>query len=434
MSDYYKKLQITLDYIEANLKTNIEVETLAELCHYSPQHYMRIFQSVVGIPVVDYIRKRKLSAAAYEIIETDQKLLDIALNYGFNSHENFTRAFSRIFDISPSGYRKLNNHAIPREFWKVTFEDSDVQIRYMNALEALLDKLKADHNIVAVILAGSLSYDQVWEKSDIDIVIVVNDDSKPKRHLCLMEDHITINGHVETRSEFKKKLSTMTRGLIYHSYLAMGTMVFCNDPALLEVFNNFGLDVEIGIKDREIAILHNLAGVIVNLNKAEKWLKVKDEPRYAYLWLIETLKHVSSIEVLINESIPTREVILQALKYNNPMIEELYIKLMDNRKNNINVSSAIEKIYEYIRQNVEALCRPILDYLRAQTEIKPLSVMEKDFNFSIDAMILNEVCDWLCEEGLLMKDSAVTYLTKKSPLGVTEPAYLRAGDDFEIIF
>ncbi len=190
MSDYYNKLQKTLDYIEEHVKEDISLEELSALCFYSTHHFHRVFQSIVGIPVTDYIRKRKLSVAAGEIIETDKKIVDIALDYGFNSHETFSRAFKRIFDITLNAYRKLNTHAIPTDFWKVSFANSDLQKRYMRAVETLCERLKNDINVLAIIIMGSLSYDQDWEKSDIDMTIIVNDNCKHRSELCLLEDDI----------------------------------------------------------------------------------------------------------------------------------------------------------------------------------------------------------------------------------------------------
>jgi AraC-like DNA-binding protein len=57
MSDYFKELQKTLDYIEEHINEDITLEQLSALCFYSTHHYHRVFQSVIGIPVADYIKK-----------------------------------------------------------------------------------------------------------------------------------------------------------------------------------------------------------------------------------------------------------------------------------------------------------------------------------------------------------------------------------------
>ncbi|MGF7060274.1 helix-turn-helix domain-containing protein [Brassicibacter mesophilus] len=432
MSNYYNNLQKALNYIEEHVKENISLEELSALCFYSTHHFHRIFQSIIGIPVTDYIRKRKLSVAAWEIIETDKNIVDIALDYGFNSHETFSRAFKRIFDITPNDYRKLNTHAIPADFWKVSFADSDLQKRYMRAVETLCERLKSDVNVLAVIIMGSLSYDQVWEKSDIDMTIIVNDNCKLRSELCLLEDNIYINGHVMTRTEFRRIIGKNSQASVTHSYYSLGTLVYCKDESLKELFESICDTSEIGERDKSYALMEKTEWVLWRLYKAEKWLKVKSDVRYSYLWITEALKYIAAIEVLLNNNIPSREVILQALKYNNPIIEKLYIRLMDERKNSINISQAIDMIYDYLRQHINLICKPILDYFDKANEMKAFSTIVQDFNNTICSNVICEICEWLCEEGILVKDISETHITNKTNTIVYEPAYFKSDMDIDV--
>lgn len=430
MSDYYNQLQRVLDHIEVNIKDEISLEELAGLCHYSDHHFHRIFQSVIGLPVKDYIKKRKLAVSARQIIDTNESILDIALSYGFKSHETYSRAFKRIFDITPSAYRKLNSHAIPVDFWKVSFANSDLQRKYMKAVENLVERLKQDSNILGVIVMGSLSYDRVWEKSDIDMSIIVNDSCKLESGLCLLEDDIYVNGNVYTRTEFKKFASRINQTSVANSYYSLGTMVYCKDDALREAFEDM---CSLGERDKKYALIMQTSWVLSCLYKSEKWLKVKSDPRYAYLWLMDVLKGISSIEVILNNNIPNREVIQQALKYKHPLIDKIYLQLMDERKNTVNISNSIDLVYDYLRQHQEVICKPILDYFEDVLEPKPLSVMVKDFNDRIWFHDLCEVCEWLCNEQVLVKDITETHLTKKSTSIVYEPAYVLDSQDVELI-
>lgn len=436
MSEYFSKLQKTLDYIEDHIKDEVQVEELAALCFYSPHHYHRVFQSVIGIPVADYIRKRKLAMAAGEILSTDKKILDIALEYGFNSNETFSRAFKRIFDITPNDYRKLNTHAIPVDFWKVSFENSDLQKRYTQALESFCERLKSDNNVIAVIVTGSLSYDQVWEKSDIDMAIIVNDNSNPKSKtdVCLIEDDIYINGSVITRSGFKSGMAKATKGGWTHSYFSLGTMIYCKDESVREMFESMSGSCDLGERDKSYELMRRACSILGPLHKAEKWLKIKSDARYAYIWLIEALKQAAAIEVLMNNNIPSREVILQALKYNNPIIEKLYIGLMDERKNSINISQAIDGIYEYLRVNMNVICKPLIDYFDKANDMKSISVIDQDFNNTLNTLFISEICEWLCEEGVLVKDVSEVHLTTKSSSVIYEPAYFKCDKDVDILF
>ncbi|WDV44871.1 AraC family transcriptional regulator [Clostridiaceae bacterium M8S5] len=432
MSDYYSRIQKTLEYIESNIKDEISLDKLAQMCFYSSHHFHRIFQSIVGIPISDYIRKRKLAVIANEIIETDKKILDIATEYGFNSHETFTRAFKRTFDITPTAYRKLNTHAIPINFWKVSFANSDLQKKYMKAVERLCNRLKQDKNILAVIISGSLSYDQVWEKSDIDISIIVNDGCKLKSEICLLEEDIYVDGHVITRSDFKGLLNKSLKSSFFYSYYSLSTMIYCKDESIRELFEEISNNDNSPEKDKSVMLMNNIAYILCRIYKAEKWLKVKSDVRYAYLWITEALRYIASIEVIMNDGVPSREVILQALKYKNPLIDKLYIGLMDQKKNSINISQAIDMIYAYLRENVEVICKTVLDYFDSTNKMKPLSMIAQDFKNALNANVICEVCEWLCDEGILVKDMSEIRITKKGNTIVYEPAYFLSNKDIDI--
>lgn len=102
--DYIDLIQKTIDYIEARITEKIEVEELANISGFSTYHYYRIFHSFVGIPVMEYVTRRKLVHALFNLSK-GEKIVDIALNYGFETHAGFTKAFKKCFGYSPNFYR-----------------------------------------------------------------------------------------------------------------------------------------------------------------------------------------------------------------------------------------------------------------------------------------------------------------------------------------
>lgn len=102
----FEILSEALDYIEENLTAELSPEDCAEKCRYSLSNMQKMFRCTFHIGISDYIARRRLTAAAKELIETDSSVLDIAVKYGYNSHETFTRAFTRLWGISPSKFRK----------------------------------------------------------------------------------------------------------------------------------------------------------------------------------------------------------------------------------------------------------------------------------------------------------------------------------------
>ena len=104
--DKRKAVQRMQDHIEAQLHRPITLQSLARAARYSPYHAARLFKQYTGAAPFDYIRRRRLSAAAEELAATGARVTDVAFDFVFDSHEGFTRAFARQFGLTPSEYRK----------------------------------------------------------------------------------------------------------------------------------------------------------------------------------------------------------------------------------------------------------------------------------------------------------------------------------------
>ena len=102
-----------LAYVDCHIHEKIDLRSLAEIAGYSPFYFSRIFVEEMGMPVTGYIRIRKLQYAAVSLLE-GRKVLEVAMLYAFDSHEGFTRAFTRLFGSTPSTVRKyLVSYTVP---------------------------------------------------------------------------------------------------------------------------------------------------------------------------------------------------------------------------------------------------------------------------------------------------------------------------------
>ena len=102
---YVELMQESLDYIEKNLKCEITAQELSDRAGFSLFHYYRLFQTAVGIPVMQYILRRRLLNAIYEISQ-GEKMIEVALAYGFDTHAGFYKAFVRELGCTPAQYLK----------------------------------------------------------------------------------------------------------------------------------------------------------------------------------------------------------------------------------------------------------------------------------------------------------------------------------------
>lgn len=95
------RLQNAIGYIEAHLCEEIEIENIAKAAYMSQSSFYAVFPSVLGTAVKDYIRKRRLSLSAYDLIHSEMSILDIALTYQYGTYESYSRAFKKLFGICP---------------------------------------------------------------------------------------------------------------------------------------------------------------------------------------------------------------------------------------------------------------------------------------------------------------------------------------------
>lgn len=100
-----KSINRIIDYIEENLTLEHSVEALSELSGMSKYHFHKTFTKTTGEKVIDYIKKRRLTQASFDLLETDKPILHIAMDYCYNSQEAFTTAFKNVFNTTPKKYR-----------------------------------------------------------------------------------------------------------------------------------------------------------------------------------------------------------------------------------------------------------------------------------------------------------------------------------------
>ena len=128
----WEQIQQTLDFIEDHLDEAINIESLAKMASLSPFYYQRLFSRLVKKPVAEYMRLRRMAKAAEVLLQKDQRILDIALELGFSSHEHFSRTFKDTFGMTPDEYRKnpqtLNRMTKPELLLHYTLIDEGVPL------------------------------------------------------------------------------------------------------------------------------------------------------------------------------------------------------------------------------------------------------------------------------------------------------------------
>jgi len=159
--DYLSHVRDAVKYIEENLDQDIKAMDVAQEAAFSRYHFHRIFTALVGRSVAGYIRRRRLTEAAHELIATGKKIIDIALDYQFETPESFTRAFKKMYGLTPGQYRKQGKNV---EYLHQTKLDEDI-LRHLKGGFSMEPKIviKDEFKIVGMRIFGENSNNEIKE-------------------------------------------------------------------------------------------------------------------------------------------------------------------------------------------------------------------------------------------------------------------------------
>lgn len=297
--------------------------------------------------------------------------------------------------------------------------------RFQEALHSLLTEIEHDHQILAAILCGSLAYDVVWDKSDIDLVLITADDKKVQsRSIALVSNDINIHALVVPRAEFRRDLESALHNSFIHSVYARGSLVYCRDPSISSIFKKVK---KLGARDVQIQLLNSSQLVLALLYKARKWYEVKNDTAYTTQWLLGTASALADIEVSLHGELVDRDCLPRALRLNPKLFRSIYADLVEHSVTRDMLENGLVAVEEYLEEKVDTLFSPLLEYLQeAGGEPRSLTQIEHYFqrNFGIEGLALT--CEWLADIGFIEKASTDVALTPSSRVRVQELAFFYA--------
>jgi len=126
----------SLDFIENQISEKLTVEHIAGSVYFSKFHYQRLFREMVGESVMEYVTKRKLTLAGKELLETDAAIVDIAMKFGYESREGFSRSFKAYMGVAPGEYRKYSLATIAQKKMK-----ESGKMNYSNTTDEIIREL-----------------------------------------------------------------------------------------------------------------------------------------------------------------------------------------------------------------------------------------------------------------------------------------------------
>lgn len=297
--------------------------------------------------------------------------------------------------------------------------------RFQGALHSLLEEIEHDRQILAAILCGSLAYDVVWDKSDIDLVLISTDDKKVRsRSIALVMDDINIHGHIVPRSEFRRELESSFHNSFFHSVYARGSLVYSRDPSIDAIFEKIK---NLGARDVQTQLVNSAQLALALLYKARKWFEVKDDVAYTTHWLLGTASALADIEVSLHGELVDRDCLPRAMRLNPILFGSIYADLVERSVTRDMLEGGLVTVEEYLESKAETLFSPVLEYLQeAGGEPRSMTQIEHYFhrNFGLEGLAL--ACEWLADIGFIEKASTDVALTPLSRVRVQELAFFYA--------
>jgi uncharacterized protein len=298
--------------------------------------------------------------------------------------------------------------------------------RFTSALDALVGQIRRDSSVLAAILCGSLSHDTVWEKSDIDLVLVTIDDKRvPASDVALSADGINVHAILMPRAEFRKTVEGSLRNSFVHSLLAKGRLLYTHDPTIADLCDTLHA---LGSRDTAVRLLQAGSGALSCLDKARKWFVTREDLNYSGLWILYAATPLAQIEVLLAGQLLGREVIPQAVAINPRLFEIVYSNLLNEPKSRTRVQAALDAADGYVARHTPRLFAPIVEYLRDAGEARSCKEIEDYFKKNFDLGGAITACEYLADRTLIGKASIAARLTRRSTVDIQELAFFFTAD------
>jgi len=300
-----------------------------------------------------------------------------------------------------------------------------IQQRFTAALDTLIDQVRKDRSILAAILCGSLSHDVVWEKSDIDLMLVTIDDRKVEESdIPLYADGVNVHVNLVPRAEFRKAIDGSLHNSFVHALVAKGRLLYTHDETIADLCRR---TKDIGARDTEVQLLRAATHALPSIYKAHKWLITRGDLEYTALWILYAATPLAQIEVISHSLIADREVIPQAVKLNPEFFKKVYSDLLNTKKTRKIVQAALDAVDRYIADRAPKLFAPIIAHLKDVGEARSSREIENHFSRHMNIEHVTTACEYLADQRLIGKASLPVRLTKKSTIDVQELAFFWQG-------
>mgnify|MGYP000373720282 CR=1 FL=1 len=209
--DTLKNMNDALSYIEENLTNDIDFKEVARLAFCSEYHFQRMFSFLAGVTLSEYIRRRRLTLAAFELNNSSARIIDVAVKYGYSSSDSFARAFQGLQGITPSEAR--NNGQSLKAYPRMTFQ---LSIKGGNEMNYRIEEKDAFHIVgikkrVSIVFNGVNSeIAAMWQSLDGETISKLKDISNVEPHGLISASTNFSEGRMDEKGELDHYIGVAT--------------------------------------------------------------------------------------------------------------------------------------------------------------------------------------------------------------------------------
>lgn len=260
-------------------------------------------------------------------------------------------------------------------------EDQTIREKYRRITEKTKNTLCAYKSCIAAYLLGSMSHDQLWEWSDIQIAVILDDGYKGKSYYSLYEEDVWLALNIYTLSAFREFIRTVRADDFMWKAFYKSTKLFSKDFTLDEEMEDA---FYIGDVDQQKEMLLGFSGAVYYLNKAEKNFYVKGNLENTIYFIPYIAENIAWIEIFKNREIPEREVIPQGKKLNPEVFEKIYEPLFQGITETNKVKGILEYCVSYLMENTEPIYQPVLAYMEKRGNLEGFCYETRPHGFGIN--------------------------------------------------
>jgi hypothetical protein len=302
--------------------------------------------------------------------------------------------------------------------------------RFESALAQFVERIMEDRYVLAVVEVGSLRLETMWQRESLWLWIIeadgvtrriASDGTDERIFRILVENGINVHAELIPRSRFKKMVEGASRTAFSHSFFAERRVVASKDRSIDGWFKKAN---RLATKDQERELLTYSTWTIHASRHARKRLEIKADLALAAQDTIGAAHSVAHTEIIRRGEVFEQDAIYRAIEGAPELFRTIYLDVLAKPKNRRVLAAALDGIEAYLDEHHEAHLKPLLDHLRKQNRVVPLSEISDHFAFSqVHPGHLEAACEWLERKGVLEKVSAPFKLTRRSGQHVEEPAY-----------